>query len=353
MEFEPKTLIVGGGLIAGVLFGALVQASSFCFRSAVLEVYSKKVSKPQLSAWVVAILIAIIGTQWLANNTGIQLTETRYLSSSLAWFGMIVGGVIFGIGAMLTRGCGGRLAVLAATGNLRALVVLFMFAITAYASLRGILAIPRLELMGVASVQSADSVELGLVQQLSGLFGATEEKVRQILIVLSVLSVAIFSVITFRRGVRLPLAFGLAIGLVVVLSWWVTGVLAYDDFDPRPAESVTFAATLADTLQFLIIYTGVEANFGVALVGGVFLGAFLSGLIRKELSLQGFSEPAQMVRYLVGGMLMGFGSVAALGCTFGHGLSGLSTLSIGSIIVLPAIVVGMVLTQKWLDRRPA
>jgi len=43
---------------------------------------------------------------------------------------------------------------------------------------------------------------------------------------------------------------------------------------------------------------------------------------------------------------MGFGGVTALGCTVGQGITGFSTLALGSIITFVAIVFGAAVTMK-------
>ncbi len=43
---------------------------------------------------------------------------------------------------------------------------------------------------------------------------------------------------------------------------------------------------------------------------------------------------------------MGFGGVTALGCTIGQGITGLSTLAIGSVVSFLAIVAGSAVTMK-------
>ncbi|MDP2252974.1 MAG: YeeE/YedE thiosulfate transporter family protein [Thiobacillus sp.] len=45
-------------------------------------------------------------------------------------------------------------------------------------------------------------------------------------------------------------------------------------------------------------------------------------------------------------MLMGFGGVLAMGCTIGQGITGFSTLALGSILTFIAIVVGSAATMK-------
>jgi uncharacterized membrane protein YedE/YeeE len=47
---------------------------------------------------------------------------------------------------------------------------------------------------------------------------------------------------------------------------------------------------------------------------------------------------------------MGLGGVMALGCSIGQGITGLSTLSLGSLLAFGAIVVGAVLGVRILDR---
>ena len=44
---------------------------------------------------------------------------------------------------------------------------------------------------------------------------------------------------------------------------------------------------------------------------------------------------------------MGFGGVTAMGCTIGQGITGVSTLALGSFITLLAIVAGAAATLKY------
>ncbi len=48
---------------------------------------------------------------------------------------------------------------------------------------------------------------------------------------------------------------------------------------------------------------------------------------------------------------MGFCGVTALGCTIGQGISGLSTLALGSLLAVGGIVAGCVGAMQWLKRR--
>lgn len=351
--FEPRTLLLLGALAIGVAFGAISRLSSFCFRSAVLELLARRVGF-QVLAWCAAIAIAVTLTQSFVYSGHFDLSESVYLGANLMWLPLIVGGTLFGIGMILARGCGARHMVLLAGGNLRSAVVLSVLGITAYMSLRGILAIPRTALEGLGSF---DIEALGVDgQSLSDLFGWAETG-----LLTAGLLIVITGITFFARGAhkeRLPsLLTGVAIGVLITGGWYVTSVLGFDDFDPARTESLTFTAPVGNAIQYLMTYTGATADFGVVAVAGVIVGAFIVALLRGQMNLEAFDTPHQLLRYVFGGGLMGFGGVLALGCTVGAGLSGLSTLSLGSIIATFAIfggaLIGDILVRRDLTPRQA
>src|SRR5699024_5732045 len=125
---------------------------------------------------------------------------------------------------------------------------------------------------------------------------------------------------------------GAVVGLLVVAGWLATGWLGADDFDPMPVTSLTFVAPIGDTVQYIMIATGMKLRFGIVVVLGVLAGSFLTALLRRDFQLKGFETPAQMARYISGGVLMGVGGTLALGCSIGQGLTGLSSLAFSSAI---------------------
>jgi hypothetical protein len=133
---------------------------------------------------------------------------------------------------------------------------------------------------------------------------------------------------------------------LVVAGWYATGVLGADDFDPAPLESLTFIAPVANTINFAMLATGISLSFGVTVVAGVFLGALFSALVTRTANLEGFTRPVSMLRYMGGGALMGIGGALALGCSIGQGLTGLSTLALGSFLAAGGILGG-----AWLALR--
>jgi uncharacterized membrane protein YedE/YeeE len=229
-----------------------------------------------------------------------------------------------------------RLTVLSATGNLRALTVIAVFAVVAHATLKGVFAPVRTAL---GSVQ----IDLGIASlaEVSGLAPAIA------------LALIIGAVVLARRSSAsvTHLVLGGVIGMVAVLGWAGTSVLFMDDFDPLPVQSAAFTLPWADTLFWTIASTAIPAGFGTGLIGGVFAGSFASAALRNELQLQSFETPAQTLRYGLGGALMGVGGVLAGGCTIGAGLSGSATLSIAALLALGAIIVGAVATQAVLQPR--
>ncbi len=335
-ELDPRTALLIGALVVGAGFGVIARLSAFCFRSAVLELLARRVGF-QVRAWAVAVATAIAATQILVWSGIVDVSGSIYLSSSLMWLTLIVGGVLFGIGMILARGCGARHMVLLASGNLRSAVVLSVLGIVAYMTSRGILAIPRTTLEGIGTL---DLEALGYgSQSLVALAGGSE------IVPLAVAGVfiAIAVAVVLRNGVITrvwPVLTGLGIGALITAGWYVTGVLGYDEFEPVRTESLSFTAPVGNAIQYLMTYTGASADFGIVAVGGVILGAFVIAVMRGEWLLQGFETPHQLLRYTLGGALMGFGGILALGCTVGEGLSGLSTLSVGSILAVVSIVIG-------------
>jgi hypothetical protein len=335
-ELEPRTALLIGALVVGAGFGVIARISGFCFRSAVLELLARRIGF-QVRAWAVAIASAVVATQALIAFGIIDPSEIIYLSTSLMWLTLIVGGVLFGIGMILARGCGARHMVLMASGNLRSAVVLSVLGIVAYMTLRGILAIPRTTLEGIGTL---DLEAMGYASQsLTDLGGGSV--VLPFVVAGIFIVVAVFAALRGGIGNRaLPVLTGLGVGTLIAGGWYVTGVLGFDEFEPVRTESLTFTAPVGNAIQYLMTYTGATADFGIVAVGAVILGAFVTSIVRGEWVLQGFETPHQLLRYVLGGALMGFGGIMALGCTVGQGLSGLSTLSIGSMLAVVSIFVG-------------
>ncbi|MGF1649059.1 MAG: YeeE/YedE family protein [Hyphomicrobiaceae bacterium] len=330
-----ETLVLTSAAVIGIMFGIIAEASRFCLRSAIIEGVDYRAEPTrtarapiQMVQFLVAIAVALAGTQALVAAGSLDLSTSIQHSSALNVAAVVFGGVAFGIGMMLSGGCLSRLVVLSATGNLRAMVTLLVAGITAHATISGVLTGPRLFVEGLGPSFQVATVDgaLGITALL-----AAALVVAGVLLVVAPLA---------RRAGPWPALVGAGVGGLVVAAWVATGIVGHDDFSPTPVRALVFAAPLGESVRYLMISTGDTLKFGTVVLAGILAGSFLSALVGGRLALRGFDSERAMLRYLAGGVLMGFGGVVALGCSFGQGVSGISTLSIGSFIALAAIVAG-------------
>jgi uncharacterized membrane protein YedE/YeeE len=114
-------------------------------------------------------------------------------------------------------------------------------------------------------------------------------------------------------------------------------------------EAFSFVAPYAYTLDLLMMWTDASkaVTFGVAAALGVIAGSFVTAVAGRSFRWEGFGNVEDTANHLVGAALMGFGGVTALGCTIGQGLSGLSTLAVGSMLAFIAIVCGAVAALRY------
>jgi len=261
----------------------------------------------------------------------------------------LIGGVLFGMGMTLGAGCGQRTLVRVGGGNLKSLLVLIVMAITAYATLRGLLAIVRIEVFDALAIDlgARDIADQGigtLLAHFTDTSAATVSRIVALVLGLGAVWYA-FKDRDFRASYDNLLA-GTVIGLLVVGAWYVTGVIGNDDFEPVMIEAITFVAPTGNTLNYFMTWTGSEINFGIAVVLGMIAGSFVYAVATGNFRIETFVTRADMRNHLLAGVLMGFGGVLSLGCTIGQGVSGLSTLALGSLVTLVAILFGSALTMK-------
>lgn len=339
---EPRELLLIGALTIGATFGLVGRLSGFCLRSAIIEVLDGR-SGRQTVAWLTALAVAVTGSQALALTGTVDLSESVFLGSVVAIPAIALGGLMFGFGMVLTRGCGGRHMVLAAGGNLRSWVVLVVLGLSAYATLRGVFAVMRVWLEGLAPIET--QVSGGILSDiLAPSLGLDASSLAIALVALAVFGATLGTIAIARRAMRrdvvIGVASGLAVGLLIPAGWYVTGVLGFDEFEPAALHSIMFTAPVGNAIQYLMTFTGSQADFGITVVGGTLAGAFVAAAATGSIKAEGFDTPGHLGRYAFGGLLMGTGGVMALGCTIGAGLSGISTLSVGSVVALASIVAG-------------
>ena len=333
-ELTPLTASVLLGLVLGCAYGALAQRSAFCLRRSLVGQWRDCL--PALGAWAMALACAIAGTRLAVATDLISFDAHRFLAPDLPVASVLLGGALFGAGMVLAGGCVSRLTVLTGSGNLRALFVLLVFAVTAHAVMKGALA-PIREALGNATVRGGEATAL------TALPGGEAWPL--------VLALAAL-VFALRSGARIShLAMAGAIGLLVPLGWIGTGFVLLDDFDPIRVQSLGFTGPMADTLFWAVAATSIPAGFGTGLAAGVLVGSLVAALAAGEFRWQSLEGPRQTGRYLAGAVMMGVGGVLAGGCTVGAGLSGVSTASLAALLALAAMAasaraVGVLLAAR-------
>ncbi|WP_027258385.1 YeeE/YedE family protein [Leisingera aquimarina] len=321
-EITAREVSVLFALGIGVLFGALAQLTRFCFRRALVGNDRRQAA----GVWAMALAVAVLGTQAAVAQGWISFDGHRLMTSDLPLLAIAAGGLMFGAGMILTRGCASRLLVLAGSGNLRALLVVAVFAVAAHATLKGVLA-PFRTALGSFTLPMGEQISLAALPG-----GALPW---------SAAITAAALLLALRSGNRAPALAGAAlIGLLVPLAWAGTGFVLFDEFDPIAMESLSFTSPAADTLFFVIASSSIPAGFGPGLIGGVLLGALMASLFSGSFRWQSFETPRQTGRYLAGAVLMGAGGVLAGGCTVGAGLAGIPTLSLAALLALAFIALG-------------
>lgn len=351
MEVPISTVVGAAAFAAGLVFGATAQKTNFCTMGALSDIVFMGDWR-RFRSWMLAIAVAILGTQALHGAGLIQIDKSIYLTSNFGWLGAVLGGLMFGFGMTMAGGCGNKTLVRIGGGNLKSVVVALVLGVFAYMTLRGLVALARVEMETLTNVdlKARGFATQGLPEILALPLGLDREMMRLglALAAAAALLVFCFKDAAFRASTR-DVAAGVIIGLLIPVGWWITGALGFDEFEPTPLFSFTFVAPTGEGLQYLMTYTGATINFGIAAVGGVIAGSFLMALATRSLHLEAFSDAGDMLRHIGGGALMGVGGVLALGCTIGQGLTGMSTLAFGSLIALLSIIAGGYLGLKYLE----
>ncbi|MBI5330482.1 MAG: YeeE/YedE family protein [Betaproteobacteria bacterium] len=349
---NPAVVIAWLGFFLAVIFGYIANKTSFCTMGAVSDVVNMG-EWGRMRAWLLAMAVAILGTNLLVYLGLLDIAQTYYTRGAIYWFGALSGGLIFGVGMTLAGGCGQRTLVRLGGGNLKSVVVFLFLGYSALVTMNGILQLV------VANVLRADifTVRVETLQTLPALFGMGD-KVSQIavacILALTILAF-VFSNREFRENGDNILA-GVTVGLIVVAGWYVTGHMGFseNDFmektfvgtDSKLAESMTFVGPLAYTMDLWAYWRDKHVTFGVASVFGVVIGSFLYSMLNRTFRWEYFNSPQDMFRHIVGAVLMGFGGIAAMGCTIGQAVTGVSTLALSSFIVFFGIVAGGAATMK-------
>jgi uncharacterized membrane protein YedE/YeeE len=361
----PAATVVLGGFVLAFVFGAVANKSNFCIMGSISDVVNMG-HWGRVRMWLLAVAVAMAGANLLHHFGLIDLSRSLNQRPALAWLSLLLGGSMFGVGMTLAGGCVNKNLIRLGGGSLRSLVVLVFVGIAAYMSLKGLFAQWRISWLDPVAIDlSAMGLQNAsfpaLLAKLTGLAPGSALLITTAAAVLALLAV-VFKDRRFR-GNAAQVAAGIVLGLLIVAGWYLTGHLGYGEnretletvyfaTNSRTLESFSFVAPVAYSLELLMLWTdkSLHASFGIASVIGVALGSLAMALATRRFHWEGFASLQDMLMNLGGAVLMGFGGVLALGCTIGQGMSGLSTLAIGSPLAVLGIVAGSVITMKWLLR---
>ncbi len=328
------------GLITGTIFGIAAQRSRFCLRAAAVE-FARGAMGDKVSVWLLTFSTALVWVQGAQLVGLMESADARMMAVPGSWSGAIIGGLMFGAGMVLARGCSGRLLVMAATGNLRSVVSGLIFAVVAQMSLSGVLSPWRDKLAALWVTEGGRNMDLLATFGVPAYFG----------LVLG-LGIAAFALLLSRRnriGVA-RLVFASGVGFAVAVGWVLTYSLSQVAFDPVQIESATFTGPSAHTLMFFLDRSAV-LEFDVGLVPGVFLGAMIAAGLAGEMKFQAFDGPVTMRKAMIGAALMGFGGMLAGGCAIGAGVTGGSIFVGTAWCALVFMWIGAMATDFLVDQR--
>ena len=359
---QLQTQVLWAAFAVAVAFGFIAQRTHFCTMGAVSDIVNMG-DWTRMRMWGMAVGVATIGFYGLAWLGLIDAGKSIYTSGRIVWLSALVGGGLFGFGMVLSSGCGSKTLVRIGAGSLKSLVVFIVMGFAAFATLRGVVAVLRVntvdrvsfDVAAGAAMPSWISTGLGLDPAITGLVSA--------LVVGGALVIWALAGPGFRTFNNLFA--GLGIGLVIATMWWVSGHLGFVPEHPETLEAVylgtntgrmeslSFTAPMAYTLDWVIFFsdTSKVLTFGVVTVVGVVVGSLVCSLFEGSFRWEGFRTTQDTALHLAGAACMGVGGVTALGCTVGQGLSGLSTLSLTSVIAVAGIMLGAVggfRFQMWL-----
>lgn len=387
---EANSTLLWATFAIAILMGAVVNKTNFCTMGAVSDVVNMG-DWGRMRAWFFAIAVAVIGVTVLEANSMANPDNAfpPYRMGQLIWAENLLGGLIFGIGMTLASGCGNKTLIRIGGGNIKSIMVFLIIGVIAYfmvnplpGSDQTLMSLLFFDWIRPLAVDMGGAQDLGTV--IAGSDGAASARLWAGIILGLVLLVFVFKSADFRGNFDNVLG-GLVVGLTILGAWYVTSnvMLQYEDWgeevtvtareflDPVSSrwdmaeaareeweadkpdmtsmspQSFTFINPMGQTVGYTA--QGLERSdlsFGVVAVLGIIAGSLLWAILSRGFRFEWFSSVRDFFNHFIGAILMGFGGVLAMGCTVGQGITGVSTLAIGSIITLFSIILGSALTMK-------
>lgn len=355
-------IVAGLSFVIAFVLGVISARTQFCTLGAVSDIVNMG-EYSRMRMWVLAMAVAIIGAQAMYALGLIDLSKAFYVRPGITWLSYIVGGLLFGVGMTLSSGCGSRTLVRIGGGNVKSLVVFVFLGISAYMTMKGLFGVWRVAYLDPlafdAAARGSSTQEMGAL--LAAALGVTRKsaQIGAALVVATAMLGFVLADSGFRRSVDGWLG-GLGYGLAVTAGWYVSAHIGFGEnpdtleevyfgTNSRTAESLTFVAPVAYSLELLMLWSdkSLAVTFGIASTAGMILGSLAYYLITRKFRWEGFANVEDTRNHMLGATLMGFGGVTAMGCTIGQGVTGVSTLALGSFIALVSMIAGCWATLKY------
>ncbi|MBL8541429.1 MAG: YeeE/YedE family protein, partial [Betaproteobacteria bacterium] len=317
MSANAALIVAWGGFAIGLVIGFVGDRTQFCTLGAVSDIVTMN-DWGRMRMWLLAIGVAVVGANGLELSGLIDLDKSIYRTPTFAWLAYVIGGLFFGAGMTLASGCGTKTLIRIGNGNLKSVVVFLVLGIVAYMTLRGVLAVVRIETLDRVAIHVRGGQDLPTV--LSGALGASRRAL-QILVTALLGGGLVILALARREGRSIEhLLGGVAVGLAIVAGWYLTGHVGYGEnpdtlemthfgTNSNRPESVTNVAPFAYTLELFMLWTDASrtVTFAIAVVFGIVVGSAVNSLLCGRFRIEGFRSAEDTATHLVGAALMGFG----------------------------------------------
>lgn len=339
-EFRDELLYIIISLFIGFLYGVIAQRKQFCFSGGIKDLILFKHTR-RTASLIVAITTAILFTQLISYMYEIDLMQTKYYLN-INYLFIVIGGLMFGYGMMVSDGCSSRHLIKFAQGDKESLYILISLGLFSFLTYLAISTyydyIYSNEIIKFLTADTTFQIPLLLVAG----------------VLIYILYLSLKKCMNFFQVLD-----GFAIGLLISFVWFATAFFKEELFIDISAQSLSFVYPLGKIIEY--VQSGFNASyliFPVLTVIGVLVGAFISSLFNKQYSKKLMCDssqqnPPSLFQKLIGGAFMGVGGILAIGCTVGQGLSGISTLSFASLLAIGSIYSSAYLTAKYMHKNNA